>query len=120
MNNTAIATLRAALCAVIAVCAVAVSRAEDKPEKKIPAGVLKKYDTNQDGVLDEKEKAAMEADKAKKKAAEEAKRLEKYDVNKDGKLDESELAAEKAAKKEAAEKKKAEAEKKKSAESPAK
>lgn len=101
---------RGALCALTAVCLLTVAQAEDKPEKKIPPGLLKKYDANQDGTLDATEKAAMEADIAKKKAAEMSKRLEKFDANKDGKLDESELAAEKAAREEMISKKKAESE----------
>lgn len=124
MKSPVIFTLRGVLCALVATCAITVSKAEDTKEKKVPPGILKKYDLNNDGVLDEKEKAAWDADKAQKKAEAEAKRLEKYDANKDGKLDESELAAEKAdkaAKKEAADKKKADAEKKKKtdAETPA-
>ncbi|CAM2907200.1 EF-hand domain-containing protein [Rariglobus hedericola] len=111
MKNPTISILRSALFAVVALCAVSVSRAEEPTEKKVPDSVLKKYDANNDGKLDESEKAVMEAAKAKKKAEAEAKRLEKFDTNKDGKLDESEIAAEKKAKKdakEAAEKKKAE------------
>jgi len=109
-----ITTLRGALCALIAVSAITVSQADEtKKEKPVPPGILKKYDANKDGVLDETEKAAWEADKAKRRSSDEARRLGKFDANKDGKLDESELAAEKAAKKEAADKKKAEAEKKK-------
>lgn len=80
--------------------AISVAQAEgskDTKDKTIPPGLLKKYDTNQDGVLDEKEKAALEADKAKMME----KRLEKFDANKDGKIDASEEAAEKAAKEKA-------------------
>lgn len=106
--------LRSTLGVLFTICILSVAQAEEgKEAKKVPSGALKKYDANQDGVLDEKEKAAMEADKAKHKAEWEAKRLEKFDKNKDGKLDESELAAEKALKQEMAEKKKAEMEKKK-------
>lgn len=106
--------LRSTLGVLFATCIFSVARAEEgKEAKKVPPGILKKYDANQDGVLDEKEKAALDADKAKHKAEWEAKRLEKFDKNKDGKLDESELAAEKALKQEMAEKKKAEMEKKK-------
>ena len=109
---------RGALCALIASSVLLVAKAEDSKntkEKKVPPAILKKYDANKDGVLDETEKAALEADVAKSKAAAEAKRLAKYDANKDGKLDESELATEKAEKKAAADKKKAEMEKKKPA-----
>jgi len=100
----------------VALGAVSVSWAE-KPEgtkeKATPAGVLKKYDANQDGKLDDTEKAAMEADKAKQKAAAEAKVLAKYDANKDGKLDDSEKAAMEADKKAMAEKRKEGMDKKK-------
>jgi hypothetical protein len=114
MKTPATYLLRSTLGVLFATCAFSIAQAEEgKEAKKVPPGILKKYDANQDGVLDEKEKAAMEADKAKHKAEWEAKRLEKLDKNKDGKLDESELAAEKALKQEMAEKKKAEMEKKK-------
>jgi hypothetical protein len=113
MKNPVIHTLRGALCALVAVCSITVSKAEDKKDTKdkpVSEQVLKKYDADKNGVLDDSEKAVWEADKAKKKAAEMAKRLEKWDANKDGKLDDSEVAAEKAFKKEQAEKKKAEKE----------
>lgn len=116
MNYPKISALRGALCALVALGAVTASRAE-KPEgakeKGPSAALLKKYDANQDGKLDETEKAALEADLAKKKAAEEAKVLAKYDANKDGKLDDSEKAAMEADKKAAAEKRKEAMEKKK-------
>lgn len=71
-------------------------RAEDKPAADIPPSVLKRYDKNKDGALDETEKAKWEADKAAvrdKKKAEKAAMLEKYDTNKNGRLDEEEQAA---------------------------
>ncbi|MET0261627.1 MAG: hypothetical protein ABW223_01925 [Rariglobus sp.] len=114
MKNLIPHTLRSLL--VLAVLGAVTTLRAEGDEKKVPAAVLKKYDTNNDGVLDEKEKAVAEADKAKKKADTEAKRLEKYDANKDGKIDQKELEAEKAdraAKKADAEKRKAEKEKKK-------
>ena len=58
-----------------------------------PPSVLKKYDKNQNGVLDEKERGKWEADKAarrEKDRAERAAMLERYDANKDGKLSEEE------------------------------
>jgi Ca2+-binding EF-hand superfamily protein len=106
MKTSAILNLRVALCALVAVCAITVTQAEETKGKKVPPSVLKKFDINNDGVLDASENAAWQADKAKQKAAMEAKRMAKYDANKDGVLDESELAAEKAAKQEAADKKK--------------
>ncbi len=96
--------LRGTLGVLFATCIFSVVRAEEGNDpKKIPPGVLKKYDANQDGTLDATEKAAMEADKAKHMAE----RLERLDTNKNGKIDESELAAEKAAKDEMMAKKKA-------------
>src|SRR5664280_1812007 len=68
-------------------------------EEEVSAAVLKKYDANHDGVLDESEKAAWQADKEKQQTAREAKRaadLARYDVNKDGKLNPDERAARKA------------------------
>jgi hypothetical protein len=48
----------------------------DKPkhEKKVGPRVLKKYDKNHDGVLDDEEKTAWEADKAKKREERKAKK----------------------------------------------
>ncbi|MBI1841863.1 MAG: hypothetical protein HYR88_13575 [Verrucomicrobia bacterium] len=54
------------------------------------AEMLKKYDKNGDGKLDEAEKAAMQADNKKKREAE---LLKKYDKNGDGKLDDAEREA---------------------------
>jgi hypothetical protein len=55
--------------------------------------LLKKYDANADGQLDESEKAAIAADRA---SAREKRKLKKYDTNHDGQLDEAETAAMKA------------------------
>ena len=54
------------------------------------AEMIKKYDKNGDGQLDETEKAALRADNQKKREEE---RLKKYDKNGDGKLDEAEKEA---------------------------
>jgi hypothetical protein len=64
-------------------------------EEKVPAAVLKKYDANKDGMLDEAEKAVWQADKEKQRAAREAGRAEdlaRYDADKDGKLEKDERA----------------------------
>ena len=62
--------------------------------EKCDVSIIKKYDVNGDGQLDENEKTAMkkdlEAAKAKLKAKVPAKILEQYDLNKDGVLDENE------------------------------
>lgn len=85
------------------------ARAEDGAEKPIPAGVLKKYDKDGDGKLNEEEKAAWQAAKeAEKKAM-----LDKYDTNKDGKLSDEERAALKADKEKAKKEKEKDKEKKK-------
>jgi len=105
------------LAAALAMCALtAVSFADDpKPETKDKGpskADLKKYDANNDGQLDDAEKAAMKADKNAKREADKKARLEKYDTNKDGKVDKTEAEAEKADKEKAkAEKEKAKAEK---------
>ena len=68
-------------------------------EAKISASVLKKYDANQDGTLDETERAAWQAAREKQRAAREARRaadLARYDANHDGKLDRDERAIRKA------------------------
>ena len=61
-------------------------RAERKAE------MLKKFDTNGDGVLDASEKQAMRVAMKEKREARKAEMLAKYDTNKDGKLDASERA----------------------------
>jgi hypothetical protein len=93
---------RAALASLVLISAGALSAEEKAPEKAAPAksdvppSVLKKFDRNKDGVLDEKELAKWEADKAAKRekyAKERAEMLEKFDANKDGKISEEERAA---------------------------
>lgn len=63
------------------------AKAADAPEgkKKIEEFMLKKYDKNGDGKLDDEEKAAMKKDREEQ--------VKKYDKNGDGKLDEEERAA---------------------------
>lgn len=75
-----------------------VLRAEEKgrPADPVPPSVLKKYDRNKDGVLDEKEREKWEADKAaarEKRLKQREEMLAKYDTNKDGKISEEERAA---------------------------
>ena len=65
-------------------------------EEKVPDSVLKKYDANRDGTLDETERAAWQADKDKQRAAREARHAEeltRYDTNQDGKINRDERAA---------------------------
>ena len=76
----------------IASSALRAEGTEKKAEKPVPPGVLKKYDKDGDGKLNDEEAPAWKAAReAEKKAA-----LEKYDANKDGKLDDAEKAAMKA------------------------
>jgi hypothetical protein len=65
------------------------TKKEGAKEKPVPAAVLKKYDKNKDGKLDDQEKAAWKADQKKQREEQ----LKKYDKNKDGKLDAEEKAA---------------------------
>ena len=66
MKNPVSFTLRGAVIALIALCAISVSSAGDKKEDKIP-DIPKKYDTNQNGKVDPSELAAWRADQAKQK-----------------------------------------------------
>src|SRR5438093_2212209 len=63
--------------------------ADNEPKPTVPSSreeILKKYDKNGDGKLDEEERAALRKDR-------EADLLKKYDKNGDGKLDENERQA---------------------------
>lgn len=64
----------------------------EKP-KQLPAAIVRKYDVDKDGVLNEEEKAAWRADVQRGRQEAQARRLEKYDANRDGKLDKAEKAA---------------------------
>jgi|GEM_PF-1068522 len=69
--------------------------AQDSTEtpKSLPAAIVRKYDVDRDGALNDAEKAAWKADVQRGRADAQTRRLEKYDVNKDGKLDKGEKAA---------------------------
>ena len=93
---------RAALASFVLISAGALSAEGKAPEKNVPAksdvppSVLKKFDKNKDGALDEKELAKWEAEKTarrEKYAKERAELLAKFDANKDGKISEEERAA---------------------------
>jgi hypothetical protein len=86
------ATLRRLVLASFIVAA-GISFAAEEPADPAPPSVLKRYDKNKDGALDEAERTKWEADKAarrEKERTERAAMLEKYDTNKDGKLSEEE------------------------------
>lgn len=95
--------LRRAALATLVLLSAGVMSAEEKASEKakpakseVPPSVLKKFDKNKDGVLDETELAKWEAEKAAKRekyAKEKAEMLEKFDANKDGKISEEERAA---------------------------
>ncbi|MBI4028212.1 MAG: EF-hand domain-containing protein [Verrucomicrobia bacterium] len=71
----------------------AVERPVKKHVEKINPAILKKYDTNQDGQLDENERVLMKNDMDAAKARQWDRTLKQYDANGNGKLDEDELAA---------------------------
>jgi hypothetical protein len=114
MNPRFLRSLIAGVCALaFAFTTVLAQEGEEKKPRGPSKADLKKYDTNQDGVLDEAESAAMKADKDAKKAADKQARLDKYDTNKDGKISKEEKAVEDADKAAAKEMKKARDEEKK-------
>lgn len=82
---------------VVSLACASVAHAQEKPaDDRVPPSVLKKYDRNKDGVLDESERAKWEEDKAaarEKYRKQREELLEKYDTNKDGRLSEEERAA---------------------------
>lgn len=92
--NTPTLLTRAGLLGLALFALASFARAEgvEKTEKPVPPGVLKKYDKDGDGKLNDEEKAAWKADREAKHKAD----LEKYDTNKDGKLSPEEKAAMKA------------------------
>lgn len=66
---------------------------KDKGPAEVPPSVLKRYDKNKNGVLDDAERAKWEADNAARREKARSEReamLQKYDTNKDGKLSEEE------------------------------
>ncbi len=79
-----------ALCGSLLVGGVGLAAAHPFGEGK--AELIKKYDKNGDGKLDDQEKAALRADMKAKHEARRAEMLAKYDTNKDGKLDDQERA----------------------------
>jgi hypothetical protein len=93
--------LRLVLVPLMLVCA-SLGRAEEKQSaaEPVPPSILKRYDRNKDGALDEKERAKWESDKAAARAKyqkERAEMLERFDTNKDGRISEEERAAAKLA-----------------------
>ncbi len=83
-----------------------------KPKRELPA-MLRKYDTDGNGILDPEEKAAMRQERAERDAARKADHLKRFDTNGDGKIDKAErkrmketLKAEKKARKKAEREKK--------------
>ncbi len=64
----------------------------EKP-KQLPTAILRKYDADKDGRLNEDEKSAWKADVQRGRQEAQARRLERYDANRDGKLDKTEKAA---------------------------
>jgi hypothetical protein len=85
---------RLALALVFALFADALG-AEEAAGADVPPSVLKRYDKNKDGTLDEAERAAWEAAKAARREKARSVReelIEKYDADRDGRLSEEEHA----------------------------
>lgn len=100
MKTTLSLLFRVSLACGLSVCASGL-RGEEKPAAEpVPPSILKRYDRNKDGVLDEGERAKYEADKAaarERHRKERAEMLERFDTNKDGRISEEERAAAKLA-----------------------
>jgi Ca2+-binding EF-hand superfamily protein len=95
MRNLHAPTRAGLLALALAFMAPLAAFAEEAPEKKtkpVPPAVLKEFDKDGDGSLNEEEKAAWKAAQMAERKA----KLEKYDTDKDGKLSEEERAAMKA------------------------
>jgi hypothetical protein len=91
---TPLFVLRQLLAAAGILAVATTARAEETPSP-VPASVLKRYDKNKNGALEEAERAKWEADKAAARAKRKIERdalLAKYDANHDGRLDEAETA----------------------------
>lgn len=114
---TSLLRIALGLLALVFTVTVALASPDNKETKeKIPSKeMLKKYDANKDGALDDVEKAARKAEADAKAKEMKAANLAKYDANKDGKLDDEERAAMKADKEAAREARKAELEAKRDA-----
>ena len=101
-----------ALALLLAVVPVRADESAPKKEKGHSKAVLKKYDANGDGQLDESELARLKADEKAKRDAQRVEDLAKYDADKNNKLSKTErekmktdkeaVRAEKKAEKEAA------------------
>jgi len=81
-----------ALCGSLLVGGVGIAAAQGVGSGGDKGAMMKKYDVNGDGKLDDSEKAALRADMKAKHADMKQKMLAKYDTNKDGKLDQAERA----------------------------
>jgi hypothetical protein len=99
--ETCFTPLRVALVAMVLACASSLRAEEKLPSTEpVPPSILKRYDRNKDGALDENERAKWESDKAAARAKyqkERAEMLERFDTNKDGRISEEERAAAKLA-----------------------
>jgi hypothetical protein len=82
-----------ALCGSLLVGGVGIAAAQGFDGGPGKADVIKKYDANGDGKLDDAERAKLRADMKAKHEAMKTQMLAKYDINKDGKLDDAERAA---------------------------
>ena len=83
MKKTLFITLGLALSGVLSQAADGEAKPAASPSRE---EIIKKYDKNGDGKLDQEERAAFMKDR-------QAESLKKYDKNGDGKLDEAELQA---------------------------
>jgi len=84
------------LAALLFVSTIALRAGAEKESPLVPPSVLRTYDKDKSGALDEKEHAKWQADLAArrdKQAKQRADMLAKYDLDKDGKLSSDEAAS---------------------------
>jgi Ca2+-binding EF-hand superfamily protein len=85
------------LAALLGACTFATAQEQPpkqpRPQRQIPAELLKKYDADHDGKLSDSEREAMRADMKAANEKRQAEMLKKYDKDNDGKLSDEERKA---------------------------
>lgn len=93
LNKTKLALVVSALALSAGSLGVAFARDDRGGPPPAPKELIRKFDKNNDGKLDDSERAAMHADFKARHQEEHKKVLAQFDKNKDGKLDDAEREA---------------------------